>query len=230
MERNAVAEAIASTATEGVAESYGAYYYQPGTEPTSRDSRPDDLYFYRAFVGSNMVALQPGDSLITLSPGKSEAMWLSAGDGVRHAMVNHFGLMFRGYQCGNKTVSLGERVNLPYINGCATRQLFAPERVGDPTFQQLTIPPYTSEQKHHIHPTARVVYVLKGRGFSIVGQAGNVEETELLPGMVIVLDPMSPHHFRTEGDYLTVLPVHVFSSGPANMDNNHPMFNGTKEV
>lgn len=215
---------------QGIAASYGSFYYEAGSATKEHESRPDDLYYYKALIGDQMVPVQKGDSVITLSPGARDALWLSAGDGVRHVAISGFGLLLRGYQCGNKHVSLDQRVNLPYINGCATRQLFPPERVGDPTFQQLTIPPWTSEQAHHIHPTARVVYVLSGRGFSIVGQAGNVEERELLPGMVIVLDPMSPHHFRTEGEYLTVLPVHVFSSGPAHMDHNHPMFNGTKEI
>lgn len=214
----------------GIAKGYGAHYFNTDGLTDEHESRPDDLYYYKALFRDHLVALQPGDSLITLAPGLDAALWLRAAGGPRHVHVNHFGVMFRGYQCGNKSVSLGERVNLPYINGCATRQLFPPERVGDPTLQQLTIPPYTSEQKHHIHPTARVVFVLSGRGFSIVGQSEHLEETELLPGMLCVLDPMSPHHFRTEDEYLTVLPVHVFSSGPGGMDNNHPMFNGTKEV
>ncbi|OUV76659.1 MAG: hypothetical protein CBC83_00130 [Flavobacteriales bacterium TMED123] len=217
---------------------YGAYYYPP-IIPNLNLSKETDLYSYQCFIGEKRISnLKAGESVITLSADRSEAHWFSwkhfkskAGQkSVSSFLSKHFAVILSGYQCGDKTASLTERVNLPYVNGCASRQIFAPERVGDPTFQQLTIPPYTSEQVHHIHPTSRVVYVLDGRGYSLVGQSGSSVETPLTKGMVCVLDPMCPHHFRTEDEYLTVLPVHIFSSGPANMDNNHPMFNGTKEV
>jgi mannose-6-phosphate isomerase-like protein (cupin superfamily) len=206
---------------------YGAYYYRHGEELV-HDSRSNDLYFYQAFIGSHK--LNPDSvkgSYIYLSDDKKEALW-SVAD--KEVDSKHFAVYIAGYQCGDKSTSLGELTNLPYVNGCSTRQIFSPERLGDPTLQQLTIPPYTAEQMHHIHPTARVVYVLKGKGWSIVGQADSCTETELTEGMVCVLDPMCPHHFRTEGDSLTVLPVHVWSSLPSNMEQNHPMFNGTKEV
>jgi hypothetical protein len=38
---------------------------------------------------------------------------------------------------------------------------------------------------------------------------------------------MAPHHFETENEWLTVLPLHVFSALPGNLESNHPMFNGT---
>lgn len=214
---------------QGIAEKYGAYYLQPGE---SKKSRTNDLYSYHAIAGdkglnSGSQYVEVGDSLITLSPDHQKALWLTGG--MNHA-VHGFGCIIRGYQVGDKSATVDQEVNLPYVNGCATRQIFPPERLGDPTFQQLTIPPYTSEQMHHIHSTARVVFVLSGRGFSIVGQSDQTEETELLPGMLCVLDPMCPHHFRTEDDYLTVLPVHVFSSIGGGAENNHPMFNGTKEI
>jgi mannose-6-phosphate isomerase-like protein (cupin superfamily) len=217
------------TMSEGIARKFGAYYWQPGEKDVYR-GRPGDLYAYKAFIGSQQIEVAEGQSVITidaLDAGVPVAAWRAGPDSV---MLGGFGVLFPGYQCGVKTASLAEHVNLPYVNGCATRQIFPPERLGDPTFQQLTMPPHTSEQVHHIHSTARVVYVLSGRGWSIVGQAGLLEETELTPGMVCILDPMSPHHFRTEDEYLTVLPVHVFSSTPGGAENNHPMFNGTKEI
>lgn len=204
----------------GLAEKYGAYYFKG--EGVYK-SRKDNLYSYTAYSGKHTIEVEQGDSLITVKDGV--AHWIA---GEATVEVDTFAAVIRGYQCGQKTASVGEQVNLPYVNGCATRQIFHPERVGDPTFQQLTIPPYTAEQMHHIHATPRVVYVLKGRGYSIVGQADNTEKTELTEGMLCVLDPMSPHHFETEDDYLTVLPVHIFSSTV--LENNHPMFNGTKEV
>ena len=216
------------TENKGLAGLYGAHYFK--TDHSHLYESPDvDLYSYKTYIGENSFTLSKGQSVVMVSKDKEFAIWESwrTLDKVRS---EHMAVVFDGYQCGMKLASLMEKVNLPYVNGCASKQIFAPERVGDPTLQQLTIPPYTSEQMHHIHPTSRVVYVLKGRGYSIVGQTGKDEETELVEGMVCILDPMSPHHFRTEDEYLTVLPVHIFSSGPANIDKNHPMFNGTKEV
>tara|TARA_R110000796_G_scaffold64465_2_gene149413 strand:+ start:11813 stop:12454 length:642 start_codon:yes stop_codon:yes gene_type:complete len=210
-----------------ITEKYGAFYYPAGNKGIVNKSRPNDLYSYKAFIGDGIINVESGDSLITLSHDLKFALWFAGGDDLI-LETNGFGVVLRGYKCGDKSVSLNMNVNLPYVNGCATRQIFPPERIGDPTLQQLTIPPHTCEQMHHIHATPRVVYVLKGNGYSIVGQADNVEETKLEEGMVCVLDPMSPHHFRTEDEYLTVLPVHIFSS-TAN-EQNHPMFNGTKEV
>lgn len=204
-----------------IAEKYGAFYFN---EDFVRSSPECDLYAYAAYSGGQVVDVNQGDSLITLSRSLNFAHWVEAGS----YEVHGFGVVLRGYKCGTKSASLNHRANLPYVNGCASRQIFAPERQGDPTLQMLTIPPHTSEQVHHIHPTARVVYILKGRGYSIVGQAGETEETELVEGMVCILDPMSPHHFRTEDEWLTVLPMHIYSS--TILEGNHPMFNGTREV
>lgn len=208
-------------------ERYGAHYWN-GSEVDVYESPVEDLYRYTAYIGKHdLPSIERGGSHIMLSSDTSRAIWSARTD---TQTSDHIAVHFPAYQCGDKQMTVNQRVNLPYINGCATRQLFAPERIGDPTFQQLTMPPFTSEQAHHIHPTARVVYVLKGQGWSIVGQEGDDEETELVSGMTCVLDPMCPHHFRTESTPLTVLPVHVFSSTPEGMESNHPMFNGTKEV
>lgn len=206
---------------------YGAHYWN-ADEVDVYESAPNDLYRYTAYIGShNLPSIPRGGSHLMVGGSRRAVIWTAE---TREQESEHLAVHIPGYQCGEKSVSLSERVNLPYVNGCATRQLFAPERIGDPTFQQLTMPPFTSEQVHHIHPTARVVYVLEGKGWSIVGQAGDEEETELLPGMTCILDPMCPHHFRTEATPLTVLPIHIYSSTPESMENNHPMFNGTKEV
>ena len=206
---------------------YGAHYWDAG-ETDVYESAENELYRYTAYIGKQEIpSIQRGGSHLMMSNDQGIAVWTARNT----SFISYWlSVHIQGYQCGEKTVSLKERVNLPYINGCATRQLFPPERIGDPTFQQLTMPPFTSEQAHHIHPTARVVYVLKGRGWSIVGQSGDEHETELLEGMTCILDPMSPHHFRTEETPLTVLPIHIFSSTPEAMESNHPMFNGTKEV
>lgn len=206
---------------------YGAYYWDSGSRDTYEGPK-DDLYSYKAFIGESIIPdRDSGGSLIYLSDSKETAIWTNSEE---ELVSKHFAVHLPAYQCGNKTVSVDQRTNLPYVNGCSTRQIFSPERVGDPTLQQLTIPPYTAEQMHHIHTTPRVVYVLRGRGYSIVGQADSTKETALLEGMVCILDPMCPHHFRTEDSPLTVLPVHVWSSTPSGLEANHPMFNGTKEV
>ncbi|MGD1502654.1 cupin domain-containing protein [Vibrio harveyi] len=206
---------------------YGVFYHEPLGDSVKRGNRLHELYAYTAYCGEHEITVDKGDSVIYVDDNMNVAYWVAGGVRVES---NNFAVVLRGYQCGDKTATLLEKVNLPYVNGCATRQIFPPERIGDPTLQQLTIPPHTSEQIHHIHPTARVVLVLRGRGYSIVGQKEDMTETELLPGMVCILDPMCPHHFRTENDELTVLPVHVWSSTPPSLESNHPMFNGTKEV
>lgn len=207
---------------------YGASYYAKGAT-AELSQRDGDLYAYQVLIGKQgAVELPRGSSMITFAADGS-AVWKPGGHD-HWSQWHRFAVILPGYQCGHKSVSLDQNSNLPYVNGCNTRQLFPPERIGDPTLQQLTMPPHTSEQVHHIHSTVRVVYVLSGRGYSIVGQAGDSTETELLPGMVCVLDPMCPHHFRTEDEQLIVLPVHVWSSTPAGMEQNHPMFNGTKEI
>ena len=208
-------------------ERYGAHYWSSDEEDIY-ESSSNDLYFYRAFIGKQKLpSILRGGSHLLVATDRDAVRWTAK---TEEQDSEHLAVYISGYQCGEKLVSLGERVNLPYVNGCATRQLFPPERIGDPTFQQLTMPPFTSEQVHHIHPTARVVYVLEGQGWSIVGQEGDEEETELVSGMTCILDPMCPHHFRTEKTPLTVLPIHIYSSTPESMESNHPMFNGTKEV
>jgi len=204
-----------------VANSYGAYYFD-GEKSEIHQSRKGDLYTYTAFIGSHSVDVEEGDSLIYLSEDLNTAHWTANG----RQDSQHLAVRLRGYNAGEKSMGIISNTNLPYVNGCSTRQIFPPERAGDPTFQQLTLPPFTSEQAHHIHSTVRVVYVLRGYGWSIVGQKNETEKTELRPGMVCLLDPMSPHHFETADEWLTVLPVHVFSSTGA-QEFNHPMFNGT---
>lgn len=215
---------IDDTPKSGIAKTYGAYYFR-GDEPQVYSGRPNDLYSYKAYHGEHTIEIEQGDSLIYVENQGNLAVWVA---GPKTVQSKHCAILYRGYQCGSKTVSVDQNVNLPYVNGCATRQLFHPERIGDPTFQQLTMPPHTSEQVHHIHSTPRVVYVKSGRGFSIVGQGDKSETTELVAGMTCVLDPMCPHHFKTEDDYLIVLPAHIYSS--TSSEHNHPMFNGTKEI
>jgi mannose-6-phosphate isomerase-like protein (cupin superfamily) len=133
-----------------------------------------------------------------------------------------------GYTPESRSSTFGKFTDLPYINGCSSKQLINPVRPGDPTWQMLYIPPFTSEQAHHIHSTARVVYVHSGKGLSHVGSAGNTTQHVLQPGMVVVLDKMIPHHFSTTDEPLVVLPLHIFSS--TTEEHDHPMFRGTYRI
>lgn len=126
----------------------------------------------------------------------------------------------------NKSCEIVTKTNLPYVNGCSTKQVFAPDRLGDPTLQILDIPPFSSEQAHHIHSTVRIAYVISGTGRSIVGMNDKNVCEDLYPGKVVILDKMCPHHFDTNSEHLIFLPLHIFSSIGA-LENNHPMFNGT---
>jgi len=130
-----------------------------------------------------------------------------------------------GYTPERRTSTYSKGADLPYVNGCSTKQLIPPARLGDPTWQYLSIPPGSQEQQHHIHSTARVVYIAAGKGNSIVGMPAVETVHELTPGMVMVLPKMIPHHFTASEEGLVVIPLHVFSS--TTLENNHPMFAGT---
>lgn len=133
-----------------------------------------------------------------------------------------------GYTPEARTSSYQKGSDLPYVNGCASKQLVAPNRLGDPTWQYLSIPPGSMEQNHHIHSTARVVYVLSGEGTSIVGMPSVQQEYKLQAGMVLILPKMVPHHFTAGDEGLAVIPLHIFSS--TQLEHNHPMMAGTHAV
>jgi len=133
-----------------------------------------------------------------------------------------------GYTPETRTSSYSRGTDLPYVNGCSTKQLINPARLGDPTWQLLHIPPMCMEQTHHIHSTGRVVYVIDGEGVSIAGTPENSTKYELTPGMCIILPKMVPHHFTAGPKGLLVAPLHIFSS--TSLENQHPMFHGTHMV
>jgi hypothetical protein len=201
---------------------FGVDYFEPGTTAIA-EAREDDLYFYRVFVGPQDVAVERGDCAYFLSADKRTAHLVR---GPAKFRSEHVATVIRGYMPETKTSTIVTRTNLPYVNGCSTKQVFAPDRLGDPTLQLLDIPPYSSEQAHHIHSTVRVAHILSGTGRSIVGMQSKFVTEPLYPGKTVILQKMSPHHFETDGEHLIVLPLHVYSSvGP--METNHPMFNGT---
>lgn len=202
---------------------FGVHYFAPQTQGEYHSGQ-QDLYRYSVYVGScREMLLELGDSAWVIGVDGAEIVRGPAKIGGPSNIVT---TVIRGYAPGAKSVRYDQRTCLPYVNGCSTRQLFPPERLGDPTLQLLDIPPHSAEQAHHIHSTARVVYVLRGRGRSIVGMDKATVVTVLTPGMVCILEPMCPHHFETDDDHLLCIPLHIFSSvGPA--EHSHPMWNGT---
>jgi hypothetical protein len=213
----------------GLLKEFGARYYEPGV-PAVHRAGPQELYDYTAYVGPHeRIEVERGDSIFYLR----EANGQLHGTRERGPLTlvewesKHMAIVVRGFQPAAASVEIVDRgTRLPYVNGCSTSQVIGAERNGDPTLQHLLIPAHSAEQAHHIHSTVRVVWVWKGKGISIVGMEGASVTTELLPGMVCILDPMSPHHFETpQGEAIQVIPFHVWSSGPG--ENNHPMMRGT---
>nr|HEX4316647.1 hypothetical protein [Kofleriaceae bacterium] len=202
----------------------GVRYFPRGSTEIV-DAHPSNLYFYRAFVGVHEITIERGDC----------AYWV--GDDLESAHLRrgpakiaskHLATVVRGYTPETRTTSIQQGTTLPYINGCSTKQLFPPERPGDPTLQLLYMPSHTTEQMHHIHSTARVVYILRGRGVSVVGTSGHTTRMELVPGMACLLEPMCPHHFETGAEPLVCIPLHIYSSTAGETD--HPMLRGTHFV
>lgn len=199
-------------------------------EPIIIDSPDNELYSYKAYIGEHKeITVEKGDSAWIVSDTQVKSI-----RGYAKVSSEKLCVVIRGYAGDNKSSGYETMSNLPYVNGCTSNQLIPPLRIGDPTAQLLFLPKFTQEQAHHIHSTARIVYVLKGKGKSIQGMPdknggkGSLVEIDLSPGKVIILDKNIPHHFETEDSELVVIPIHIFSSTP--LEYNHPMFNGTFKV
>ncbi len=181
-------------------------------------SASSELYKYRVYAGEHQVNLKDGESAWYYEQRNSGPWGLSSRN--EQKIYSKFCCtVISGYTPPERTSQIID-TNLPYINGCSTENLLPPIRLGDPTMQMLYMPPHTSEQARHIHSTARVVYVLDGRGVSVTDK-----ETVIQKGDVLVLDKMIPHHFVTEYDSLWCSPMHIYSS--VGSEKNHPMYNGT---
>lgn len=205
-----------------LAEVFGLRLFAPGSHGVV-EARPTNLYHYRAFIGAHDVAVELGDCVYTLGDDGRSA---SLRRGPARITSRHLATVLRGYMPEDRSTTIHQGTTLPYVNGCSTKQLFPPDRPGDPTLQLLHMPPHTTEQVHHIHSTARVVYVLAGRGVSVVGIGNHTVTHELCPGTVCILEPMCPHHFETAADFLLCTPLHIFSS-TGRQELEHPMRHGT---
>jgi mannose-6-phosphate isomerase-like protein (cupin superfamily) len=201
---------------------YGVRYF--GSESTAEvEARSTNLYYYRSFIGPHEVAVETGDCVYYLADDARSAMLRR---GPTRIASRHLATVIRGYMPEDKSTTFHQGTTLPYVNGCSTKQLFPPERPGDPTLQLLYMPPYTTEQVHHVHSTVRVVYVVSGRGVSVVGLGDHCVTHRLSHGMVCVLEPMCPHHFETDSEPLLCIPLHIFSS-TGRQELDHPMLHGT---
>lgn len=212
-------------AGDKIKELFGVQYFLEGAK--EKIVAPEhDAYYYETYVGAHSITIERGDCAFWLDESKAKAHLTR---GPAKIKSPHFATLIRGYAPENRTCEFTDTTVLPYVNGCSTKQIFPPERPGDPTLQLLKIPPFSSEQAHHIHSTVRSVYVLSGEGTSVVGMNKRSNSAPLKPGTVCVLNKMCPHHFETADSYLVVLPVHVWSTTPG-VEEIHPMFNGTFKI
>jgi len=202
---------------------FGAHYFH--TENQDKfESDLNQLYFFTSYIGNQKIDILKGDSVYYFDDELKEA---KVQKGPCTIISKYLATVIRGYMHPKASFSLEGITTLPYVNGCSTKQLFSPIRLGDPTLQYLKMPPFSKEQEHHIHSTFRVVLILEGFGKSIVGIENNNIITDLKPGSVCVLEPMCPHHFETDTENpLIAIPLHIYSS-IGTLEKNHPMFNGT---
>ena len=205
---------------------HGVHFFQTNAI-NIYESPADHLYYFKTYIGNHPIEVERGDCVYYFSDDLTTANVVK---GPCHISSEHLATVVRGYMPPKATIALEGITTLPYVNGCSTKQLFSPIRLGDPTLQYLRMPAGSKEQTHHIHATARVVLILSGKGRCIVGMNEGVTTTELGPGTVCILEPMCPHHFETyPGENLIAIPLHIFSSiGP--QEKNHPMFNGTVPI
>jgi hypothetical protein len=213
---------------KNIEELYGVKYYHTSV-PIVHKSSWDQTYYFSTFIGSqrDVIEVEFGDCIYYFSENLKEAILRR---GPCKVYSTHCATIIRGYMPSEMTISLQGVTLLPYVNGCSTRQLIPPPRPGDPTLQLLKIPAFSKEQIHHIHSTVRVVYVLEGKGRSVVGMENKVINHDLIPGTVCILDPMCPHHFETPYEqHLKVIPLHIFSS-VRSAEIAHPMFSGTHNI
>jgi mannose-6-phosphate isomerase-like protein (cupin superfamily) len=205
---------------------FGVKYFDT-KNPSFYEASTEQLYYFSTYIGSQTVPVEKGDSIYYFNEALDTAI---VEKGPCTIKSQHLATIIRGYMHPKATISLKGVTTLPYINGCSTKQIFPPIRLGDPTLQYLKVPPFSKEQEHHIHSTFRVVLILEGKGKSIVGLNGKTETTDLGPGTVCIFEPMSPHHFETDTESsLIAIPLHIYST-IGSLEKNHPMFNGTINI
>jgi hypothetical protein len=131
-----------------------------------------------------------------------------------------------GYRAPPSLGRIEERGRLVYIDGCSDTILCSPARAGDPVLNHLHFPAGTL-QSVHLHPSARLGVVLRGRGVAFgPGRGGAAWEEPLEPGTAFFLPEHELHAFRTSGESMDIVAFHPDSDwGPT--DAAHPMINRT---
>jgi hypothetical protein len=110
---------------------------------------------------------------------------------------------------------------LRYIDGCTDTLLVCPPRLGEPCLNHLHIPAQTN-QTAHVHPSARVGVIARGRGVCRTHEGDHA----LTPGLGWLIPAGQRHSFITHDEALDVLAWHPDSDfGPT--DEDHPMRNRT---
>ena len=190
------------------------------------ESDKNELYRYSVYTGMHSFRVPTGSCFYYLVGSQLHRV-----NGGIDVVSKTFGVLVFGYNPPSASCEIryGQGGDLPYINGCSTSQIFPPIRAGDPTAQLLYMPRKLKEQEHHVHPTARVVLVLKGSGVAVFGNPQNNETAQLNVADVVIIDRMVQHHFEAGEGGLVVLPVHIFSSVQG-VEEIHPMKLGTHKV
>ena len=190
------------------------------------DSGENSIYSFSIFAGNHNIKVKTGDSLYFLD---SDLKFAHVVRGFQEVKSVYLGILIRGYNSPKKMNEINFHTFLPYVNGCSARQIFPPERPGDPTWQLLYMPSKTKEQIHHVHSTPRIAFVLNGSGKAVFGSKSNYIEKKIHDKDICCIETMTPHHFEADED-LKILAFHVFSTVMDKLELNHPMYTGTIPV
>lgn len=193
-----------------------------GWDKTSEVVKGDTAYVY-AFNATVLVstptrrhAIRPGEYGRFAGPAKFTNTNVTEENGGHFLAVknNHSGTTLKGGP-------IEQTGRLRYIDGCTDSLLLPPDKYGDPCLNHLHFP-QGIDQTMHIHPSARIGIVARGRGVAITPD----NEYALIPGLAFVITPDGLHRFRTEGETMDVIAFHPESDfGP--QDDDHPMVNRT---
>lgn len=130
-----------------------------------------------------------------------------------------------GYMVPNVIGWIEKQGRLSYIDGCSDSLLVYPARLGDSSLNLLYFPPGIN-QTFHRHPSIRLGCVVEGKGVSEHGEADNLHEQDLTPGISFSLSEQERHRFKTLDSSMTVIAFHPDGDwGPT--DHNHTMLNRT---
>jgi len=129
-----VVQETGTSSAQDVSKKFGVEYFSPGKSAIT-GSRENDLYTYATYIGPHSVNVEKGDCIYYYD-NKGVAHVQSGPAKIQSTVI---ATVIRGYTPPSRSVVVGRSTHLPYINGCSTRQIFTPERIGDPTLQLLSL-------------------------------------------------------------------------------------------